>query len=124
MSTDFPWPAYETSPAERVPAAYRRFREHYPELAVTLDEVTAAVDRAGPLTAHAQRLIKLGIAVGAVSDDAVRHNARHALAAGATPDELRHVALLALTTVGLPTTVAALATLDEVLLDAASDAAT
>jgi alkylhydroperoxidase/carboxymuconolactone decarboxylase family protein YurZ len=67
------------------------------------------------LDARTQRLVKLGIAVGAVSKGAVRSNARKALTEGATPEEIRQVAVLAVTTAGFPTAVASYAWIDEVL---------
>ncbi|MCS7235812.1 MAG: carboxymuconolactone decarboxylase family protein [Armatimonadota bacterium] len=46
---------------------------------------------------------------------AVRSNTRRALEAGATPEEIRHVALLAVTTRGFPAAVAGLKWVEEVL---------
>jgi alkylhydroperoxidase/carboxymuconolactone decarboxylase family protein YurZ len=88
------------------------FRQRYPDTAVALDSLAAAVDASGPLDARTQRLVKLGIAVGAVSKGAVRSNARNE---GATPEEIRQVAVLAVTTAGFPTAVASYAWIDEVL---------
>lgn len=45
----------------------------------------------------------------------MRSNARKALDAGVTPDELRHAAVLAITTRGFPAAVAALGWIDETL---------
>jgi 4-carboxymuconolactone decarboxylase len=45
----------------------------------------------------------------------VRSHTRQALEAGATRDEIEHVALLAVTTTGFPNAVAALSWIDEVL---------
>ena len=45
----------------------------------------------------------------------MRSNARKALAAGATPDEVRQVAMLAITTCWFPTAIAGLGRIDEVL---------
>jgi alkylhydroperoxidase/carboxymuconolactone decarboxylase family protein YurZ len=45
----------------------------------------------------------------------VRSNVRKALAAGATAEEVRHVALLAITTCGFPQAIAGIGWVDEVL---------
>jgi 4-carboxymuconolactone decarboxylase len=45
----------------------------------------------------------------------VRSNARKALEAGDTAAEIRHVALLAITTCGFPTAIAGLGWIEEVL---------
>jgi alkylhydroperoxidase/carboxymuconolactone decarboxylase family protein YurZ len=101
--------------SEYLPEVYVRFRRDYPLVAEALDRLGAATEAAGPLDPKTQRLVKLGIAIGALAEGAVRSNARRALEAGATPEEVRHVALLALTTRGFPAAVAGLGWVEEVL---------
>lgn len=98
-----------------MPNVYHGFRERFPDVAVALDGLGAAADEAGPLDERTARLVKLGLAVGSASQGAVRSNARKAMAAGATPEEVRHVALLALTTCGFPAAIAGMGWIDEVL---------
>lgn len=98
-----------------LPKTYIDFRSAYPAVANALDQVGAAVDAAGPLDARTERLVKLAIAVGSLAEGAVRSNVRKALDAGASPDEIRQVALSAITTVGFPAAIAALGWIDEVL---------
>jgi len=98
-----------------LPDAYKTFRERHDGVASSLDALAATVDGAGPLDVRSQRLIKLGIAIGRGSEGAVKSNARKALALGVTPDEVRHAALLAITTTGLPAATAAMGWIDEVL---------
>jgi alkylhydroperoxidase/carboxymuconolactone decarboxylase family protein YurZ len=100
---------------EYLPGIYMRFRSDYPKVSEALDALGEAVDTAGPLDERTERLVKLGLAIGAVADGSVRSNARKALAAGATPEEIRHVALMAITTCGFPTAIAGLGWVDEVL---------
>ena len=104
--------------SDYLPDVYLRFRELYPQVAETLDGLGAATENAGPLDRRTQRLVKLGIAIGGLAEGAVRSNVRRAIAAGATPDEVRHVALLAITTTGFPTAVASLGWIEEVLASA------
>lgn len=101
--------------AQYLPDVYTDFREAYPEVAQALDDLGAAIGGAGPLDERWQRLIKLGIAVGGLAEGAVRSNARKALELGATPAEIRHVALLAITTASFPTAIAGLTWIEEVL---------
>lgn len=101
--------------SDYLPEIYTRFRDGYPEVAAALDGLAAAADGAGPLDARTQRLVKLGIAAGALAEGAVRSNARKALDEGAAPEEVRQVAILAITTRGFPAAVAALGWVDEVL---------
>ncbi len=100
---------------EYLPRAYTDFRSAYPGVAAALDGLGSASAASGPLDSKTQRLVKLGIAVGALAEGSVRSNARRALAAGATADEVRQVAVLAITTVGFPTSIAGLGWVDEVL---------
>lgn len=98
-----------------LPEVYLGFREDYPDVATALDGLGEAVDGAGPLDERAVRLVKLGLAVGALAEGAVKSNARKALAAGASAAEVRQVGILAITTCGFPTAIAGLGWIDEVL---------
>lgn len=84
-------------------------------MAEATDELGRQLDQAGPLDDRDQRLVTLGIAVGALAEGAVRSNVRKALQLEISPDEIRHAALLAITTAGFPTSIAATTWIDEVL---------
>ncbi len=101
--------------AEYLPKTYQDFRTTYPDVAVALDGLGVAADAAGPLDEKSLRLTKLGIAIGALAEGAVRSNVRKALSAGATEAEVKHVGVSAITTVGFPAAIAALGWIDEVL---------
>jgi len=101
--------------ADYLPDIYVSFRERFPEVAQAQDRLAAEVDSAGPLDERTSRLVKLGIAMGSLSEGAVRSNARKALAAGATLEEVQHVVLLSFTTRGFPAAVAAWGWVQEVL---------
>jgi 4-carboxymuconolactone decarboxylase len=100
---------------DHLPDVYLGFREDYPAVAAALDGLGEAVDGAGPLDERTARLVKLGLAVGALAEGAVKSNARKALAAGASPEEVRQVGMLAVTTCGFPAAIAGLGWIDEVL---------
>ena len=97
-----------------LPEIYSSFRERFPEVSRNLDAL-AATANAGALDERTSRLVKLGIAIGAMAEGAVRSNARRAMQAGATPEELFHVVALTVTTRGLPAAVAAYSWIEEVL---------
>ncbi len=101
--------------SDYLPKAYTDFRSAYPDVASALDGLGEASDAAGPLDARARHLVKLGIAIGALAEGAVRSHARQALDAGASADEVRHAAVLAISTAGFPTAIAALGWVEEVL---------
>ncbi|HYF27478.1 MAG TPA: carboxymuconolactone decarboxylase family protein [Baekduia sp.] len=98
-----------------LPDIYKGVADRYPDVHRALEALGAACYAAGPLDDRTARLIKLGIAIGAQADGAVRSHARRALTEGIGADEIRQVALLALTTGGFPTTVAGLGWIEEVL---------
>lgn len=100
---------------DHLPDVYTDFRSRFPAVANAQDALAATIDGAGPLDERSVRLVKLGISIGRLSEGAVRSNARKALNAGATPEELRQAALCAITTAGFPVAIAALGWIDEVL---------
>ncbi len=75
----------------------------------------AACSEAGPLDARTRRLVKLALAIGARSEGAVHSHTRRAGGEGIAADELRHVALLAIPTLGFPTSIAALTWIDDIV---------
>jgi 4-carboxymuconolactone decarboxylase len=70
---------------------------------------------AGPLDERVRRLVKIGIAAAAQSEGAVHSAVRHANAAGISADEIRHVIVLSITTIGFPRAMAAISWADDVL---------
>ncbi len=91
------------------------FARQHPEVWAAFEKLADQCHKGGPLDAKTRRLVKLGIALGASSEGGVHAHVRNALAEGITPAELRHVVLLALTTIGFPGTMAALAWVEDVL---------
>jgi len=100
--------------SDHLPDIYRAFRTDYPEVATAQDELARSVTKSGPLNDRSQRLAKLGIAVGALAEGAVRSNARKALELGISEQEIEQVALLAISTRGFPAAMAALGWVREV----------
>ncbi len=100
----------------KLPGAYQQFTKDFKDIAAAYDQLGAATRAAGPLDQKNCELIKLGIAIGAGLEGAVHSHTRRALEAGASPDEIRHTVLLALTTIGFPSMIAALTWVDDVLV--------
>ncbi len=74
-----------------------------------------ACSEAGPLEGKTLRLVKLALAAGAGSEGAVHSQVRRGIAEGLSPDELRHVAFLAMTTLGFPKAVAVLTWIEDIV---------
>ena len=104
-----------------LPDIYTRFRDDYPAVAAAQDSLAEAVSDVGDLGERTMRLVKLGIAIGALAEGSVRSNTRRALAAGASAKDVRQVALCAITTRGFPAAVAALGWIDEVIRGAGAE---
>ncbi len=98
-----------------LPEVYQQFGRRFPGVKESFDALGAAEHEAGPLSEKERRLVKLGIAVGAESEGAVRSHVRKLLNAGVSEEEILHTIVLALTTVGFPATNAALGWAEEVL---------
>ena len=101
--------------SDHLPDVYLDFRDRFVDVAASQDALARAVDAAGPLDEKTKRLVKLGVAVGAQADGAVRSNVRKALTAGASVAEIEQAILLGLTTRGFPATVAAWQWMTEVV---------
>ena len=85
-----------------LPSAASRVAREHPELWRAFQALGAAASAAGPLDARTRRLVNLALAIGGDSEGATHSHARRAVAEGFTADELEHVALLAVTTLGWP----------------------
>jgi alkylhydroperoxidase/carboxymuconolactone decarboxylase family protein YurZ len=96
------------------PRGYEEFVARYPALGQAWDAVNAA-GSVGPLDAKTIRLIKIGIAMGALREGAIRSGVRKGLAMGITRDEIAQVIALAAGTLGFPSTVAIHSWLSELL---------
>ena len=98
-----------------LPARYQLFAKSYPTVMQALEVLGDATQSAGPLDPKTRALVKLAIAIGAWREGAVHSHTRRALEAGCTPDELRHVGVLAITTIGFPSTMATMSWVEDIL---------
>lgn len=101
----------------QVPKRYIKFKEDYPDVLNAYEQMGDAVHKSGPLDDKTRALIKLAISTGARLEGAVHSHARKAVKAGATKEEMLQVALLSLPTIGLPSMMAALSWIDDIIGD-------
>jgi alkylhydroperoxidase/carboxymuconolactone decarboxylase family protein YurZ len=87
----------------------------YPVVWDAFNRLGNSLATSGPLDEKTQRLVKLAIAVGAGLQGGVHSHVRRALAEGITADEMRHVALLAVTTIGWPSAIARLSWVEDIV---------
>jgi AhpD family alkylhydroperoxidase len=90
------------------PKNHQSIARQYPHFMAALDALGEAAAAAGPLSEKTRHLVQLGAAAAIRSEGAVHSHARRALAAGATPEEVRHAVITATSTIGFPNVMAAL----------------
>lgn len=98
-----------------IPKKFKDFMEEHPAIATAYEALGTAVHSDGPLDDKTRALIKLGISTGAGLEGALHSHARKAIDAGATNEEMRHAIILALPTIGLPSMMAALSWLEDII---------
>lgn len=103
---------------DNLPSMAGRIAKAYPDVWRACQDLGAACGKAGPVEGKALRLVKLAFAIGALSEGAVHSHARRGLEEGLTAGELRHVALLAMPTLGFPQGVRALSWIEDVVGEA------
>lgn len=100
---------------DHLPPVVRDLAAKYPEIWEAYGRLGDAASASGPLDAKTERLVKLALAIGAGREGAVHSHARRAARAGWTPEELRQVALLAITTLGWSGAVSAYCWINDVI---------
>lgn len=91
-----------------IPSLPASVTKQYPEIMKAYRLLGDACADAGPLDERAERLVKLALAIGIGSEGAVHSHSRRAIEEGIDADELEHVALLAIPTIGFPKAMAGL----------------
>jgi len=106
---------------EYIPRPYNKFMTRHPEVASAFEMLGQSCHHGGPLHEKTRHLIKLGAAAVQGHKGAVKTHVRRASEKGATPEEIRHVLLLVLTSGSFPTMIAAMQWMDDVLEARASE---
>jgi 4-carboxymuconolactone decarboxylase len=87
------------------PRAFDEFSETFPKLRQAWDLLGEAAGT-GPLDERTARLVKLGVAIGAMREGAVHSSMRKARALGVTDEELDQAVAIAASIIGMPSAVA------------------
>ncbi len=98
-----------------LPAQFKEIAREYPDVCNEFENLGTKCHDAGPLDAKARKLAKLGIAIGTGSEGAVHSAVRNALQADVSKEEIMHVSILAITTIGLPNAIAAITWIKDLL---------
>ena len=101
--------------SRELPKAVDDFRSRYPDVWRAFTELGDRCHRAGPLDDKTRRLVKIALCVGAGLEGGTHSAVRNALASECTEDEIRHVAVLGTSTIGLPAAVRAFTWINDCL---------
>lgn len=99
---------------EDLPSGAGDLAAAYPDVWKAFAALGKACAEAGPVDGRTARLVKLALAIGALSEGAVHSHTRRALDEGLTKEELKQVALLAIPTLGFPRGVKALTWIEDI----------
>jgi alkylhydroperoxidase/carboxymuconolactone decarboxylase family protein YurZ len=103
-----------TTTPEDLPSGAAEVARAYPEIWKAYAALGKACSEAGPVEGKMARLVKLALAIGALSEGAVHSHTRRALAEGVSAEELKQVALMAIPTLGFPQGVKVLTWIEDV----------
>lgn len=99
----------------QLPKRFEKLNQDYPEVAKAYEALGKAVHTSGSLDEKTRALIKLAISTGAGLEGAVHSHTRKAIELGISKEEIRQTVLLALPTIGLPSTMAVMSWVDDIL---------
>jgi len=98
---------------EPLPSSISGFEKKHPAVWEAFAKLGETCHETGPLDEKTRRLVKLAIAVGLRHEGAVHSPTRNALKSGVTREEIEHVAILAITTIGWPGAYAAITWIED-----------
>jgi 4-carboxymuconolactone decarboxylase len=100
---------------ETYPPWYTFLKKNHGNFIDAVEKLGETLRREGPLDEKTSHLIQLAAAAAIRSQGSVHSHVRRALKAGATPTEVRHAIILLASTIGFPTTTAALSWVHDIL---------
>ncbi|MDB6091539.1 MAG: carboxymuconolactone decarboxylase family protein [Gammaproteobacteria bacterium] len=92
--------ATSDAPNVKLPGTALNVAHEHPELWNAFQQLGEQASSAGPLDARTRRLIHLAFAIATGSEGATHSHARRGTSEGLSAEEIDHVALLAITTMG------------------------
>ena len=99
----------------KMPGQYQSIRKRFKSFHKALENLGKVARESGPLDAKTTHLIQLAAASAIRSEGSVHSHTRRALEAGATPEEIYHSIILLTSTIGFPTTSAALSWAEDII---------
>lgn len=100
---------------DKLPDFLQGVIEEYPDVWQAYQALGEACGTSGALDPKTVRLVKLALAIGAKSEGAVHSHTRRALREGISREEIQQVALLAVTSIGWSSSMAALSWIKDII---------
>ncbi len=100
---------------KKIPETYLRFRRNYPDVAAHYEALGQSLSELGALDSRTAALVKLALAVSRQGEGGVHSAARKGREAGLEPDEMRQVALMAITNIGFSSAMAAYSWIEDIV---------
>lgn len=100
--------AIEVNMHEPLPPSIDEFQVKYPDVWDAFAKLGDVCHHTGPLDEKTRRLVKLALSIALRHEGGVHSATRRALESGVSHEEMEHVALLAITTIGWPASNAAM----------------
>ena len=101
----------------QLPEFFQKVIKKYPQIRESYEKMGESASMLEALDERGQRLVKLGIAIGARLEGAVHSHVRKCKQAGISDEEIYHAAILAITTIGWPAAMASISWIDDILKD-------
>lgn len=98
---------------EPLPPSVTSFQQKHAAVWEAFANLGERCHESGPLDEKTRRLVKLAMAVAFRHEGAVHSAVRNALRSGVSREEIEHVAILAITTIGWPATNAAMTWIED-----------
>lgn len=99
---------------QKLPKQFEAFVNKYPEIAQAYSNLGTAVHAAGPLDKRTRALIKLAISGSARIEGGFHAHVRKARTLGISWEEITHVALLTMPTIGFPNCMALISWIEDI----------
>ena len=99
---------------DKPPKRFTKFSEDHPAVAKAYSALGDAVHHAGPLDEKSRALVKIAISGASRQEGGFHAHVRKARLLGISKEEMQHVVLLTLPTLGFPTMMMLLSWIDDV----------
>lgn len=99
--------------SENLPKPFKSFKEEFPTIWEAFQHLGEECHQNVAFDEKTRRLVKLAIAIGAGLEGGTHSAVRQALASGIPFEEIKSVALLAVTTIGFPASMRALTWIED-----------